>query len=80
MASPITKYIDDKGRLVMFRKCTAEESGDRSFDIEFWQSLTPDQRMEAMWELVETAHKMKGGDPDELRLQRSVRSLKRRRS
>ena len=80
MASPITKYIDEKGRLVMFRKATAEESGDRSFDIEFWQSLTPSQRMEAMWELVETAHKMKGGDPNELRLQRSVTSLKRRRS
>jgi hypothetical protein len=36
--------------------------------------------MKAMWELVETAHRMKGGDIHELRLQRTVTSLKRRES
>jgi hypothetical protein len=63
----------------MTRLSKLSESGDRSFDIEFWQSLSDEQRMAAMWELVETAHIMKGGDPNELRLQRSVASLKRRR-
>ncbi len=63
----------------MTRKGKLSDGDDRSFDIEFWQSLTDDQRMTAMWELVETAHLMKGGDPNELRLQRSVASLKRRR-
>ena len=63
----------------MTRKGKLSDGDDRSFDIEFWQSLTDDQRMTAMWELVETAHAMKGGDPNELRLQRSVASLKRRR-
>lgn len=77
--SVTTKYIDEKGRLVMTRKGKLSDGDDRSFDIEFWQSLTDDQRMTAMWELVETAHLMKGGDPNELRLQRSVASLKRRR-
>ena len=56
------------------------DGDDRSFDIEFWQSLTDDQRLAAAWELVEDAHVLKGGNLDELRLQRSVTSLKRRRS
>ncbi len=73
------KHIDEKGRFIMTRLGKVSESGDHSFDIEFWQTLTDEQRMTAMWELVETAHTMKGGDPDELRLQRSVTSLKRRR-
>jgi len=63
----------------MGRFAKLSESDDRSFDIEFWQRLTDSQRMTAMWELVETAHELKGGDPNELRLQRSVASFKRRR-
>jgi hypothetical protein len=74
------KYRDEKGRLVMTRLSRIGEDDDRSFDIEFWQSLTDKDRMKAMWELVETAHRMTGGDPNELRLQRSVTSLKRRES
>ena len=73
------KYIDEKGRLVMTRLGRMSDGDDRSFDIEFWQSLTDDQRMDASWELVLDAHTIKGGTPDELRLQRSVTSLKRRR-
>ena len=54
------------------------ETNDRSFDIEFWQSQTDKDRFDAAWELVELAHTVKGGDPNELRLQRSVAGLKRR--
>ena len=63
----------------MTRLGRMSDGDDRSFDIEFWQSLTDDQRLAAAWELVEDAHVLKGGNPDELRLQRSVTSLKRRR-
>lgn len=62
----------------MTRLSKRSEAGDRSFDIAFWQKLSDKQRMAAMWELVETAHKLKGGDPNELRLQRSVANIKRR--
>ena len=62
----------------MTRLGRMSDGDDRSFDIEFWQSLTDDQRLAAAWELVEDAHVLKGGNPDELRLQRSVTSLKRR--
>lgn len=61
------------------RLAKRSEQTDRSFDIEFWQSLSSEKRMDAMWELVEFAHKLKGGNPSELRLQRSVASLKRRK-
>ncbi len=73
------KYIDEKGRLVMTRMGKLSDGDDRSFDIEFWQSLTHEQRMNAAWELVTDYWSMKGKSPDELRLQRSVTSLKRRR-
>lgn len=62
----------------MTRLGKMSDGDDRSFDIEFWQSLTEDQRMDAAWELVEDAHIMKGGNRNELRLQRSITSLKRR--
>ena len=42
-----------------------------------WQALPPSARSQAAWEMVETAWKMKGRNPDELRLQRSVAVFKR---
>lgn len=49
---------------------------DRGFDHAFWQSQSPDEIFRAAWELVELASKLKGTDPDELRLQRSVVAIK----
>ncbi len=67
-------------RLVMTRLSRLDEQGDRTFDLEFWQSLSAEKRIMAARELVELAHKIKGGDPNELRLQRSVAKLERRGS
>jgi hypothetical protein len=53
------------------------EDLDRSFDIEFWQSLTPQARFEAMWELIVQAEKIKGRDVRQLRLDRSVENYQR---
>ena len=50
---------------------------DRSFDIEYWQRQSSAARMAAVWEMVELAHRMKGGDPSELRLQRTVVNFQR---
>jgi hypothetical protein len=74
------KFIDKNNRLVMSRLTTTEESGDRSFDIEFWQSLTDIQRLQAVWDMVVFDHELKGGTKDELRLQRSVENLYSRES
>lgn len=46
-------------------------ANDRSFDLRFWQAQSPEARFRAGWEMVALAHEMKGGSPDELRLQRS---------
>jgi len=63
-----SKMIERKGKL---------EDLDRSFDIEFWQSVTPQVRFAAMWELIVQAEKNKGRDVRQLRLQRSVETFQR---
>ena len=50
---------------------------DRSFDLKFWQSQSPDARFEAVWELIVHANKVKGKDVRQLRLQRSVENFQR---
>ena len=65
-------------KLVMARRIgewwyqSSDADADTSdFDREFWQAQGASAIFAAAWELVEIAHKMKGGQPDELRLQRS---------
>lgn len=53
---------------------------DRSFDLEFWQEVGADGRFEAAWQMVQDAYRIKGLNPVELRLQRSVQNIKRRKS
>ena len=72
------KYIDKNNRLVMSQLSTIEEQGARSFDVEFWQRLTDEQRMQAVWDLVVFDHELKGKDANELRLQRTVENLRTR--
>jgi len=61
-------FVERKGKL---------EDLDRSFDIQFWQSQTPQQRFDAAWELIVYAGKVKGIDVRQLRLQRSVENFQR---
>jgi hypothetical protein len=51
--------------------------GDRSYDIDFWQRAGAQARFDAAWDLVVEAHLLRGADPNELRLQRSVVSVER---
>lgn len=52
---------------------------DRSFDLNFWQSQSPEARFDATWELVVHYAKVKGLDVRQLRLQRSVENFQRQR-
>jgi len=70
-----TKYIDKRNRVVMSQLAVIEEQDNRSFDIEFWQRLSDEQRMQAVWDLVIFDYELKGKSPDELRLQRTVENL-----
>lgn len=75
-----TKFIDKNDRLMMSRLTAIEEQSDRSFDIEFWQRLTVEQRLQAVWDMVVFEHELKGRDPNELRLQRTIGSFRSRES
>ena len=72
------KYIDKNNRVVMSQLTIIEEQGNRSFDIEFWQRLSDEQRMQAVWDLVVFDYELKGKDVNELRLQRTVENLRSR--
>ena len=50
---------------------------DRSFDLQFWQSQSPDARFAAVWELIVHANKVKDKDVRQLRLQRSIENFQR---
>ncbi len=71
------KYIDKNNRVVMSQLTTVEEQGNRSFDIEFWQRLSDEQKIQAVWDLVVFDYELKGKNLDELRLQRTVENLRR---
>ena len=55
------------------------EEMDRSFDRQFWQSQSDEARLAAAWELVVDAHILKGGNVNELQLQRTVEHFGRQR-
>ena len=61
-------FIERRGKLAEL---------DRSFDISFWQSQTPQARFLAAWELVLHAAKVKGIHVRQLRLQRTVENFQR---
>jgi hypothetical protein len=52
-----------------------EESG-QDFDTSFWQAQSPSAIFRAAWDMVVLAAQVKGQDPNELRLQRSVGVVK----
>ena len=51
---------------------------DREFDLTFWQSLPPSARMAAFWDMTVFHHKLKKRPPDELRLNRTIATLRPR--
>lgn len=75
-----SEFKAKKDRVIMSRLTTIEEQGNRSFDIEFWQRLGNEQKMQAVWDLVVFDYELKGKNLDELRLQRTVENLQRRKS
>jgi len=52
---------------------------ERSRSIHFWQSLTSDERFQATSEIVKRVHLARGG-PRQLKMNRSVTRLIRRKS
>lgn len=50
---------------------------DRTFDLKFWQSQSPQARFDAAWMLILHAWRAKGNDVRQLRLQRSIETFQR---
>lgn len=59
------------------KKCSSFDEM-RAFRVQQWQEEPFMKRLDAAWEIVEDAWKLKKKDPDELRLQRSVTTVVRR--
>ena len=60
------------------RRAALGES-DPSFGLRFWQAQAPKTRFDAAWQLIVHYARVKGLDVRQLRLQRSVEALQRRR-
>ncbi len=52
---------------------------EKDFDREFWKKAGTDAKFDAAWEMVVESYLFKGKDVEELRLQRTVECLKRRK-
>jgi hypothetical protein len=64
-------YTGFVARRVTARKTTLGEADDR-FDVEFWASVSPDERFAETWRLSEEVWRLKGLDPGEPGLSRSI--------
>ena len=54
------------------------KDADRSFDYEFWQNLSAEERFAAMWQLVIDMRILRGEDEAEPRLLRHVQNIEYR--
>lgn len=69
------RVSDEDGTMMRFGKLAEM---DRSFDIEYWQKRTSEERFSAVWDMVVEHHLRKGGKEDELRLQRNIEHFQRK--
>ena len=50
----------------------------RELDFDFWRHQSVAAKMTAIWEMTVFHHKLKGRDPDELRLNRAVGGFRKK--
>ena len=64
----------DRQKIRMARLIKVEEM-DRSFDLDFWSRMRPEERFSAAWQMVLEDNVIKEKNFDEPRLQRSVQHI-----
>jgi hypothetical protein len=64
-------------RRITIRRTTFGPEDDR-LDREFWAAMTPEERVVETWRLTVEQWELKGWDPDESRLRRTVARIVRR--
>jgi hypothetical protein len=67
-----------KQREVFFKKRRLGED-ETSSNLEAWAALGDEEKFTQAWEMVKLAHLIKGGHLDELRFQRSVAVVSRKK-
>jgi hypothetical protein len=70
------RSAEDRTRLFV-RRFSSHAEADAA-DRAYWQSVSPDDRLAMVWDLVLTYSRMQGQDGDQPRLQRSVCRIERR--
>ena len=66
-------------RKVRMARLVPQREADREFDVEFWQRAGAEARFAAMWQMVVDHHTRGGGDVRDLKLDKSVERIIRRR-
>ncbi len=69
--------MSDGTRHITVRKTTFGPEDDR-LDREFWAALTPEERVAETWRLTVEQWELKGWDPGESRLRRTIARVVRR--
>jgi hypothetical protein len=67
----------ERRRRMTVRKFASHAEADAA-DVAYWRSVSPEGRLEAVWDLVRSYSEMQGQSGDQLRLQRSVCRVERR--
>jgi hypothetical protein len=65
-------------RVVMSRVASRQQHSERSFDIEFWQSVGDVGRAAAAWQMIREVQLMRGQSGELPRMQKSVGRVIRR--
>jgi hypothetical protein len=68
-----------KRRVIMSRLGRLGDAESEDFDLRFWARVGLRGRLAAAWDMVREVERMRGRNGRQLRLQRSVAVLKRRR-
>ena len=69
--------MSEDARRITIRR-TAFGPEDERLDREFWAALTPEERVAETWRLTVEQWELKGWDPGESRLRRTVARVVRR--
>jgi hypothetical protein len=73
------RATERRNRAGAMARLVRRQDADRSFDYEFWQNLSAEERFAAMWQLVIDLRILRGEDEAEPRLLRHVQNIEYRR-
>lgn len=73
------RAAERRNRAGVMARMVRRQDADRSFDFEFWQNLSAEERFAAMWQLVIDMRILRGENEAEPRLLRHVQNIEYRK-